>query len=235
MSDNRKISICIPTYNRYDFVIQSIASVLKDDRIDEIVINDDASTDDSYEKLKSYYVDHAKVKFFRNEVNLDCYANKKQTISLASNEWVILLDSDNVIDTTYIDKVFEFGEWDKKIILAPDFAMSEFDFTAYAGMTISRANVAANIGRQFFETMLNCMNYFVNRDEYIRVWDAEVNPHTSDSIYQNYRWLSHDNSIYVVSGMRYYHRMHDSSHYLLNNHKTGDFHTYVMTKILQLS
>lgn len=232
---DRFISVCIPTYNRYEFTIQSIANILRDDRVSEIIINDDASTDDSYGKLIEYYKDYSKVKLFKNETNLDCYANKRQAISLATNEWVIILDSDNVIDQSYIDSIYKVGIWDSRMILAPEFAEPTFDYTAFAGMTITRENVGKYLGQQFFETMLNCMNYFVNRDEYLRVWDSSVNPHTSDSIYQNYRWLLHSNVIYVVSGMRYFHRLHDASHYLMNNHKTGVFHNEVLTKLIQLS
>lgn len=83
--------------------------------------------------------------------------------------------------------------------------------------------------------MINTMNYFVNRDEYLRVWDKDMKePWTADSAYQNYRWLEAGNMIHVLAGLQYEHRVHDGSHYQEHNRKTGKLFDQVMDKMRAL-
>lgn len=232
--DNRKISLCIPTYNRFLYTVEAFRNVLQDDRLNEIIIVDDCSTDDSYDRLQRAFYRHPKVKLFRNENNLDCYLNKREAISHATNEWCILFDSDNVLDTGYIDKLYEISEWQEDVAYFPDFAKVEFSFKNYSGWYITKGNVADFINIPRFEVMLNAMNYFINKNEYLLCFDDKSNPVTSDSIFMNYNWLHSGNRIYVVPGLEYMHRIHDHSHYVLNNHRTGNFHNEVLEKIRRL-
>jgi glycosyltransferase involved in cell wall biosynthesis len=187
-----------------------------------------------YLKILDAASDEPKVKLYRNEKNLDCYFNKQKAVSLCSNEWLILLDSDNIIDRDYLDRLYEFDEWQRDIIYQPCYAKPTFKFKAFEGLTIDRENVHSFIGRGMFDTMLNAMNYFVNRDEYLNVWDGNVNPHTADSIYQAYNWFNAGNKMLVVDGLEYIHRVHDGSHYKNNNHKTGNFYEEVVENLKAL-
>ncbi len=165
---------------------------------------------------------------------MDCYRNKREAVSKASNEWVILLDSDNVIDKEYLNKIFSF-EWTLGVILQPSFARPNFDFSVYSGSMYHKNNVSRFIKYSDFTTMLNAMNFFVNRDEYLKVWDGSVDPVTSDSIYFNYKWLEAGNSIYVVPGLEYEHRVHNGSHYQNNVKRTPKgFHESIIKKLRAL-
>lgn len=234
MNENQKISICIPTYSRYEMVLESISKVVDDFRIDEIIIVDDCSTDGSYEKLLYIPKSENKVKIFRNSINLDCYKNKHRAISLASNGYVIILDSDNIIDISYLDRLFE-QEWNPNTILAPTFAKPSFDYRELNGIVATRNNVASLMSLRMFPTALNTFNYFIHRDNYLNVFDGSVDPVTADSIYFNYCWLKSGRSIKFVDGLQYDHRIHAGSHYQINNHKTGNFYEEVVDKLKQLS
>lgn len=230
----RKISIAIPNYNRYELLLQSFHCVLGDERVSEIIIQDDHSNYNIYEKVFDAVRDEPKIKLYRNISNQDCYVNKRIVLSHATNDWVILFDSDNIIDSDYIDRLYEFNEWHEDIIYQPCYAKPTFNFKAFAGLTIDRENVHSFVGRKMFDTMLNAMNYFVNRDEYLKVWDGSANPHTADSIYQAYNWFKAGNKMLVVDGMEYIHRIHDGSHYKNNNHKTGNFYDEVVNNLKNL-
>lgn len=174
---------------------------------------------------------------------MDCHRNKREAVSKASNEWVILLDSDNVIDVNYLDKIynlkdtFESTPWLPFQILQPSFAKPSFNFSEYQGMMITKENISKHIEYATFGTMLNAMNFFINRDEYLKVWDGSVDPVTSDSIYFNYKWLEAGNSIYVVPGLEYEHRVHghgkeEGSHYVKNVRRTKPgFHQSIINKL----
>lgn len=230
----RELSICIPTWNRVDMTLNAFAKVYDDERVKSIIIVDDASDLHIYNELKEKTKDMKKVRLFRNLTNRDCYANKYVAVSLSLTEYCIILDSDNQIDTSYLDKIFE-QEWDKDVILAPDWAEPMFNYTEYSNLIVSKDNLAEYIDKPMFETCLNCMNYFVNKLSYCDVWDAEVDPVTSDSLFQNYNWLMSGKLIHIVDGLRYSHLVHDQSHYINNVQRTGDFREKLIEKIRNLN
>lgn len=235
MQDDRKISLAIPNYNRIDMLLESFEKVYSDPRISEIIISDDHSDNEVYYELESLFKLMPKVKMFRNDVNLDCYRNKRQAIELATNEQVILLDSDNIIDTRFIDILYDRPIWDDMVIYAPCFAAPLFDFRPYSGMVIRGENVSKYLDKPFFETMLNAANFFINRKRYLSIWDGSIDPVTSDSIYFTYKWLEDGNVIYVVDGLEYFHRVHDGSHYKNNVARTPNgFHESILNKLRQL-
>lgn len=229
------ISLCLTTYNRTDLLYESFRQLINDDRVSEIVIVDDASSDEVYHTIAWQTKSLPKVRLYRNENNLDCYRNKKRAVELAMNEWVIVADSDNTFTKEYVNALFSMDAWASKTVYQPSFAKPHFNFTAYEGLDIDKTNVAKYMGDSTFATMLNAMNYFVNRDEYLRVWDGSVDPVTSDSIFQNYNWLKEGNSIYVVPGLSYDHMVHEQSHYRLNFRRTErGFHESIVQKLKDL-
>jgi len=231
---NRQISIAIPTYMREDMLFECFAQVYDDPRINDITIVDDASDLDLFNRIKEKCDKMPKVRLLRNPTNRDCYRNKMTALSFIGCEYGILLDSDNVIDKNYLDRIFEY-EWVPEIILTPDFAQPSFNFTAYSGLLVTKENVAEYIDKPLFETMLNAANYFVNRTQYLRSWDGNIDPVTSDSIFQCYNWLVAGGKIQVVKGLNYFHRVHPGSHYQTQNNRTAPgFHNSILQKLREL-
>lgn len=239
---DKTISVCITTYNRTDFVIECIEQIVDDARVSEIVIVDDHSDSNVFhfldDEISQRFKSANKIKLYRNAKNLDCYKNKKRAIELASNEFVIIFDSDNVLTTKYLDVIFNYEwavGWNEKLLLTPEFAKPAFDFRWMSNTLLNKENIARFIDQRNCETMLNAMNYFVNRNEYLRVFDNTIDPVTSDSIYQSLRWLEGGNSIYVLPGLQYDHRLHIESHYLKNVKRTPvGFHEEVKARLRQL-
>lgn len=231
----KKISIAIPNYNRTTMLMEAFEKVYDDERIDEIVVNDDASWEDLYDKVKVLTADKPKVKLYRNSENVDCYKNKALSLSLTNNDFAILLDSDNQIDKSYLDLIYTY-DWHPQIIFTPAFASPNFDFREFEGLTISKENVAEYIDRGICQTMLNAANFFVNKIEYLKVWVDSVDPVTSDSIYFCLKWLEAGNKIFVVPSLTYQHRVHASSHYQLNQNRTPDgFHENILQQLRQMN
>jgi glycosyltransferase involved in cell wall biosynthesis len=228
------ITLCLTNYNRTDLLFESFAQVIDDDRISEIVIVDDHSDMEVFNRVFEYTRTIPKVKLYRNEKNLDCYRNKREAVSKSSNEWVIIFDSDNIMTKAYVDAIHK-QEWWEDEILQPSAARPHFVFTSYSGLDVDKHNVSIHMDESPFSTMLNAMNYFVNRDEFLRVWDGSIDPVTSDSLYQNYNWLKAGNSIYVVPGLEYEHRVHNGSHYQNNVRRTPQgFHESIIQKFKEL-
>lgn len=230
------ISLCITTYNRTDLLMESFAQVLDDKRISEIVIVDDCSNADVWgnicAQIGKLIEKYPHIKLHRNDTNIGCYHNKKRAVGLASNEWVIIFDSDNVITPEYLDALPKGVS--KFIAYQPTFAKPHFDFTKYEDAYVDRSTVHFFAGHSTFTTSLNAMNYFVNRDEYLRVWEERPEPWTADSLLQNYNWLKAGNIIYFCPGLEYEHRVHDGSHYKEHHRKTGNLYNELVQKLKEM-
>ena len=65
------LSICIPTYNRAYYLDQCLEAIVHQDGFDErveVVISDNASTDNTQELCKKYTEQYPNIRYFRNEV-----------------------------------------------------------------------------------------------------------------------------------------------------------------------
>ena len=92
------ISFCIPTYNRGNYISQTIESILYQiTSNDEIIICDNASTDNSNEIIESYCAQHSNIKYFRWPKNQGADLNYLKTVELASKEYCWFMGSDDVL------------------------------------------------------------------------------------------------------------------------------------------
>jgi GT2 family glycosyltransferase len=88
-----KVSIIIPNYNGKDLLQKNLPQVLKAAPKAEVIVVDDASTDDSHEYLSKYYT---QVKIIKHPKNLRFAAACNSGAKAASGDILILLNSDVV-------------------------------------------------------------------------------------------------------------------------------------------
>ena len=105
------VSVIITTYNRADMIVMAIESVLSQTYPNwELIIADDASTDDTFELLK-YYRNDPRIRYVRNEINLGIAANRNEAIRHSKGMYIAMLDSDDKwIDPDKLSKQVEFME-----------------------------------------------------------------------------------------------------------------------------
>jgi glycosyltransferase involved in cell wall biosynthesis len=214
------LSLCLTNYNRYEMLLESFQHVYDDPRITEIVISDDCSDIKIYRKLEAFCKDRPKIKLFRNDKNVGMSLNKKLAIERATEDWCILLDSDNIIKPDYIDAVYEiaatpppFGV-SKKCIYCPEFAKPEFDYRKFSGYSFNAKEAKDLMSDKVFNMLMNTCNYIVHREQYLKVYQHNPSIKASDTIHFNYLWLKSGGSFYVVPGMQYFHRVHSGSGFL---------------------
>lgn len=92
-----KLSVHILTYNSERYIKDALDSVLKQKTTFpfEIVIGDDASTDNTFNILKSYAAKHTFIKPHQNKQNLGILKNFKTTFDRCSGEYVFDLAGDD--------------------------------------------------------------------------------------------------------------------------------------------
>ncbi len=98
-------SIVIPAYNRANLITETIESVLIQSHTDfDITIVDDASTDDTIQIVQKYCTDK-RVKVIQNEHNLGLTKNWNRCLELTRGPLVQILQSDDLIDNDYLERV----------------------------------------------------------------------------------------------------------------------------------
>jgi abequosyltransferase len=115
-----KLSICIPTYNRSNFLPDLLDSIVKqiDDNnknIIEVVISDNASKDNTKEVIDSYRTKIPNLVYFRWDENKGADRNFIKVVELASGDYCWLMGSDDVIEDGSINYVLNFLEKNKNI------------------------------------------------------------------------------------------------------------------------
>lgn len=94
-----KVSICIPSYNHGRFIADCIESIINQSFRDwELIITDDASTDNTEEVVRPFLSQDQRVSFHRNPKNLGMVANWNRSLFLATGEYVKVLGSDDFLE-----------------------------------------------------------------------------------------------------------------------------------------
>ncbi len=97
-----KVSIVIPSYNRADYIPATLDSIIKQSFKDwELIFIDDGSTDTTESILANYISQDSRIKYFKQS-NSERAVARSYGISLASGDYICLVDSD---DLWYPDKL----------------------------------------------------------------------------------------------------------------------------------
>ena len=97
-SGSKLFSIIIPAYNTEDFIEECILSVLKQAECGceyEVIVIDDCSTDSTLEIVKGITSNNLLI--LKAEMNSGPGAARNKGIEVASGEWVLFLDSDDIL------------------------------------------------------------------------------------------------------------------------------------------
>lgn len=113
-------SVCIPNYNYGRFIGETIRSVLDQTYPHfEIVIADNASTDNSMEVINSF--DDPRIRVYQNNFNIGFAPNLQRVTQYARNNFINLLSSDDLMKPdalqTYAEIIRELGEDARRTVL----------------------------------------------------------------------------------------------------------------------
>lgn len=215
--DPRRISLAIPFYNRASLIMQVVTPVIRDPRLAEIVIQDDASDQAEYDRLLEQTKPFQdKIRVNRNPTNLGILGNKFQAVSACRTDWTIVFDSDNRFGTDYIDRLFCLREWAPGVIYCPGAANPHFSFRHLAGpLDYKRAKALIKDPGGIGRVLLNTGNYFVPVKEYCDFFARYQGDRVlaADSLFANYHWLKSGRRLQVVKGLEYEHMIHDDSYF----------------------
>lgn len=103
---NDTITIIIPTYNKADFISQTIESALNQTYSDyKILVVDDCSSDGTDLIVKKYISD--KLRYIRHEKNLGPSITYNDGIRMSNSEYVTILDNDDILLPNHLELIMQ--------------------------------------------------------------------------------------------------------------------------------
>src|SRR3569832_475932 len=127
-----KLSICIPTYNRQRFLYQCLESILSsakgyESKI-EIIVSDNASTDQTGEVVSRFQKAYPYIQYHRNHTNIGGERNFYAAASLASGAYIWVFGDDDKVEEDAIPIVLRQIESEYDLIIS-NFLIWSQDFS----------------------------------------------------------------------------------------------------------
>ena len=105
---NELVSVIVPAYNARSTVVYAVRSALAQTWPEiEVVVVDDASTDDTWDVLKS--LDDPRIRLLRNQNNLGEGLTRNVAVAAARGEWVAMLDADDAWEARRLERLFDLA------------------------------------------------------------------------------------------------------------------------------
>ncbi len=108
-----KVSICIPQYNRINYLLRSLEIISRQTYNNiEIVVSDDCSSDETEEKIKELALSYKyPIIFSKNPVNQGYDRNYRKCIELATGDYAFVIgNDDSIVGDESIAKLVDFLE-----------------------------------------------------------------------------------------------------------------------------
>ena len=102
------LSVVIPSYNDAKNIPLAIASANQIKYVNEIIVVDDCSTDNTELIIKDIEANCKKIKYYRNSVNQGSGLSFLKGLENLKNSYVIMLNSDDFFIPKAIEKLFEY-------------------------------------------------------------------------------------------------------------------------------
>lgn len=102
---NPLISICIPSFNAEKFIKETIISWQNQSYSNfEIIIQDDCSTDSTFEIVLELTKHDNRIKLFKNQTNLGIGRNWNACYNNSIGEFIVIFNADDLIEPLFLEK-----------------------------------------------------------------------------------------------------------------------------------
>ncbi|WP_066380768.1 MULTISPECIES: glycosyltransferase family 2 protein [unclassified Anabaena] len=113
-----RLSIGLPVYNGDKFIPAALDSLLAQTFTDfELIISDNASTDNTEEICRAYAAKDNRIRYYRNNENIGCARNFNRVFELATGEYFKWAAHDDLHAHDFIMKCIEVLDKDPTVIL----------------------------------------------------------------------------------------------------------------------
>ena len=162
MESQPLVSVIMPCYNMASYVSDSIKSVIAQTYPHwELLIVDDASTDETVNIIKSYAQADSRIKFAIKKQNSGISDTRNQCIQMAQGQFLAFLDADDIWHPEKLEKQLSF-------MLAKNigFTYSTYDWIDEDGKIMNKfINTIGNLDYKTYlrNTIIGCSTVMVNK------------------------------------------------------------------------
>ena len=104
MNSTPLVSVAMATYNGEDYLKEQLSSILGQSYPNmEIIITDDASSDETLTILRDFEIIYKKIKVFRNRENMGITATFENSIKNCKGEFIAISDQDDIWELNKIE------------------------------------------------------------------------------------------------------------------------------------
>jgi glycosyltransferase involved in cell wall biosynthesis len=108
------VSVCIPTYNRANYLVESVNSVLSQTYKDfELIICDDGSTDETPTVVSQW--DDSRIRYIRHAQNIGRSKNMRSGFDAAQGNYFIKFDDDDALTPEFLEKTVAVLETEPRV------------------------------------------------------------------------------------------------------------------------
>ncbi len=105
-----KISILVPAYNVEKYIRNFLDGLVNQTLRDiEIILVNDASPDSCHSIIQEYLCDD-RIRYVKKQVNEGLWKARQTAYELATGEYIINLDPDDLIDINFLEELYLFGK-----------------------------------------------------------------------------------------------------------------------------
>lgn len=120
------ISVAMTTYNGQKYVEEQLLSIINQTKsVDEIIIVDDKSSDETVKVIKQFIIDNStfNIVLIQNNENLGYRRNFKKAMSMAKGDYIFLSDQDDIWEENKVEEMMKLMSADTQIkVLASSFS-----------------------------------------------------------------------------------------------------------------
>ena len=103
------VSIITPTFNSEKYIVETIQSVLNQTHTNwELLIIDDASTDNTLEIIEELKAKENRIKVFKFQTNVGAGTTRNKGIEEAQGDYIAFLDADDLWEPNKLEKQLKF-------------------------------------------------------------------------------------------------------------------------------
>ena len=205
------VSVVMCTYNGSRFVAEQIDSICSQTYEQlEIIIVDDASSDNTFDIVKQHFDKDARIRAYRNDKNLGFNLNFNKACKLATGDFIAIADQDDIWEKMKIEKLVAKINESPDILLTHCISARFEEFGKFHMKSHKLVNYhAGNDVRNFF-----LANYISGHNQLLRKELLEKSMPFPGNVYYDW-WLaavaSVNGKIEPVPEILVWHRMHDSN------------------------
>ncbi|NFO34809.1 glycosyltransferase [Clostridium botulinum] len=231
------ISIIIPVYNVEEYIRQCLDSIVNQTYSDiEIIIINDGSTDRSYKIIESYLKKYKNIIYIYQE-NKGVSIARNNALKQASGEYVLFVDSDDYIEITAIEKMYQSAKiYNSDIVICGHIEVFEennnkkvFNYNykddiSYSGLDVLNMALEFKVkgylcDKLFKKDLLLDNNFYLEPNRYIEDWLPVI------------KCINKSKVITFVKSPLYYYRQRNTSSLHTISDKLFDDYIYTVNKI----